>query len=500
MAKKSALHFTRPLLLTCLGVLEIWLAVTVISGLAGIYHWLGIAAHLAAVVLALLILKDSTQLSADVPWLVLILAIPVPGVVLFLMAFLNTRKGRFASRQIAQARNRGTWLQADFPEALADNAEAVYLQKHAGYPIQPCQDFSYYGMAADGLPQLLNDLQQAREFIFLEYFIISPGTIWDQILPILQKKVQEGVEVRIIYDDFGNAFHYPGDFARAMKKYGIEARAFNRIHPIIEAVNNNRDHRKIIVIDGQIAWSGGINLADEYFNIIERRGWWKDNLFRFRGPAVWTDTVLFLSSWNGISGTEEDFCRYRRPSRPVRQDGWICAFADDPFNDEAIGENLFLQLLMDARQRVWIFTPYLCLDQQVLNTLILATQRGIDVRLVLPSITDQHIVEEITRSYYTRLLQAGVRIFEYLPGYVHSKVFLCDSHTAVTGSFNLDYRSFFLHFENGVWLHDSSAVSAIAEDFLSVQNSCRELTPENWHPGLPRRILDAFLRSLAPLM
>ena len=328
--------------------------------------------------------------------------------------------------------------------------------------------------------------------------------MWQGILDILEEKARMGLDVRLIYDDVGCVNTLPADFRVRLERCGIRCQVFNPFVPVLSVVLNNRDHRKITVIDGHTAFTGGINLADEYINRRERFGYWKDTGVILQGDAAWSFTVMFLRMWSVLSGEKPEYEKYRPNvwlQEAFEDDGFVQPYCDTPLDNETVGENVYLNIINRAKKYVYIFTPYLISDNEVITALCLAAKSGIDVRIVTPGIPDKKMVFLLTQSYYGTLLQAGVRIFEYKPGFLHAKSFVCDDEIATVGTINLDYRSLYLHFECGVWLYRSEAVLQIKEDALSIFGQCREIRWEDWeNRSLRTRFFQSVLRLFAPLL
>ncbi|MEE8808295.1 MAG: phospholipase D-like domain-containing protein [Lactimicrobium sp.] len=290
--------------------------------------------------------------------------------------------------------------------------------------------------------------------------------MWDGMMAILKEKAAQGLDVRVMYDDMGSLATLPASYAKQLEQDGIKCVRFNKLNPIIGAVMNHRDHRKIMVIDGTAAFSGGINLADEYINQKVKHGHWKDNCIRIKGEAVWSYTVMFLTNWNALRPTDEDFTIFKAENKPAETDGYICAYGDSPFDNESTGQNVYVNILNHAKKYVYISTPYLIIDTDMENALILAAKRGVDVRILAPGVPDKKMVWYLTRSFYQNLIEGGVKIYEYTPGFNHAKIFVSDDETATVGTINLDYRSLYLHFENGTYLCGSRKVMDIKDDML----------------------------------
>lgn len=466
--------------------------------------------RVVSVVIALLIVNYSQHLSSDLMWVILVLVFPAAGSLIYLfMEILD----RYSNRVNVTLRAQGTRAEQYYHQDEAVLAKAKqaygklrgqfdYLSASAGFPLYRNQGCVYYPSGEEAWPAMLEAMEQAEDYIFLEYFIIKKGKVWDSVLEILRRKVKEGVDVRVLYDDFGSIGTLPSDYARQLTAEGVAAHAFNRINPLLNGIMNHRDHRKILVVDGRVGFTGGINLADEYMNLEKRFGYWKDNAIRIAGPAVWSMTVQFLANWNAVQPTDVTFDAFRVPDTMLEgaADGYVSPYAETPLDDRLVGQDIYLNLLNQAEDYVYIITPYLIIDEDMSNALILAAHRGVDVRILTPGIPDKKMVWRITRSYYPRLLEAGVQIWEYTPGFVHGKVFVCDDCAATVGTLNLDYRSLYLHFENGLYLAGGSVIPAVKDDFLQAQAVSRriDLKDLNMHPL--RAFFYFLLRIFAPLM
>lgn len=355
-------------------------------------------------------------------------------------------------------------------------------------------------------PVLVHELEQAKHFIFIEYFIINDGVMWHTILNILEKKAKEGVDVRLIYDGFGCLTTLPYKYDEEMRKHGIKCEVFNRFRPILNIIQNNRDHRKICVIDGWTGFTGGINLADEYINQRKRFGHWKDTAVMLKGDGVWNMTAMFLYMWGIVSRTDtsSDFGNYvphRWHPEQFEGSGYVQPFCDSPLDDEVVGENVYLNIINRAKNYVYICTPYLIIDNEMMTALCLAAKSGVDVRIMTPGIPDKKMVFLLTQSYYKQLLESGVKIYEYQPGFLHAKSFVCDDKVGVVGTINLDYRSLYLHFEDGVWLYKNDVVLDIRNDFLETLEYCSSIDLEFClKRNITVRAMQNILRVFAPLL
>ena len=388
-------------------------------------------------------------------------------------------------------------LERDLPR---EAGQFAYLGTDDGYPTYRNTGLSYYALGEEGFPHMLADVERAERFVFLEYFIIERGRMWDSLHEALARKAAQGVDVRVIYDDIGSVYTLPGSYARELEREGIKCVSFNRLHPLVNVFVNHRDHRKIMVVDGVVSYTGGVNLADEYVNLRNKFGHWKDNVLRVEGEAVWSHTVMFLTTWNALRHEDDDLEQFRTSALTGEPDGFICPYAETPLTSEMVGQDVYLNIINQATRYCYIMTPYLIIDTDMQNALILAAKRGVDVRIITPHIPDKKTVFLMTRSNYRPLVADGVKIYEYTPGFIHAKNFLADDCLAVCGSINLDYRSLVHHFECGVWMYGTDCIRDMRRDFLDTVAVSQEITEETAVlRGLPRLGAE-ILKVLTPLM
>ncbi len=464
--------------------------------------------RLLSVVVALYIISQKNKGAFKLTWVFLILLVPLFGGLLYLLFHVQMELAPIArrSRKIEKKTRPLYLLPGDgYKEAAACVPESInqirYLQQHVGFPIYDGTEVKYYPLGEQMWKDLLGELCRAEHYIFLEYFIIRDGVMWDSILGILKQKAAEGVTVRLIYDDFGCFFKLPQDFASSMKQFGIDCAVFNPFTPMFSVHQNNRDHRKIAVIDGKVAFTGGINLADEYINAVERFGHWKDTAVKLSGTGAWSLTVMFLQSWELCKRTSEDYSIFF-PETPKHSaaHGFVQPYADSPTDRENVGEHVYLHIIESAKDYLYITTPYLIIDDSMISALALAAKSGVDVRIMTPHIADKALIHATTRSYYRELIRAGVHIYEYERGFVHAKSFVCDDRTATVGTTNLDFRSLYMHYECGVRLYHCPVIMEIKEDFLSTLKACREITLKECSRNMVTGLIQDILRLFAPLM
>ncbi|MBQ8972382.1 MAG: cardiolipin synthase [Clostridia bacterium] len=486
-------------------VLQILLSLMIFLFFSSKIAWIEAAYRILGVLLVLAIVKRSRRLSADLPWIIIILVFPIIGALLYIIIGNNLRRSQTMKRIIKSTEENAHYLKLDHEAQREIEARELdqlkYLTNCAGFPATLGNKVKYYPLGDDVYPVMLEELEKAKKFIFMEYFIIRKGQFWQSFLDILERKVREGVDVRLVYDDLGSLAMLPKNYPKELESRGIQCFSFNQLGPVKGVMMNNRDHRKMTIIDGHTVFSGGINLADEYINVTHPHGEWKDNGIMIQGPAVWNYTVMFLTTWNAFRPKDADFTAFQYDfGRVPSTEGLVVPYADSPLDDEIVGENVYLNIINQAKRYVWIYTPYLIIDSDMINALILAASRGVDVRIVVPGIPDKKIVFAVTTSYFEPLVKGGVKIYTYTPGFVHSKVFVCDDIIATVGTFNMDYRSLYLHFENGNYLYDVDAIADVKKDLELAFPRSHRVTEREATPRFLRAVGQSVLRLFAPLM
>lgn len=512
MRKIIDLLFSRVVIVGLLILFQAAVLVMLIWRLSNYFVFVyGVLLLLSILVTLWLVNKDDNP-SYKLAWIIPIMAFPLFGG-LFYLLFGNTHISKKMSLSMeAAAQRTRPLLQQD--ETLGKELEAAdksiqnqsyYLTHRSGYPLFIRTETSYLSPGERKFETLKAELEKAEHFIFLEYFIIEPGVMWNSILEILRRKVSEGVDVRVVYDDCGCLTTLPDDYDKQLEKMGIQCVRFNRFRPVLSIIMNHRDHRKIAVIDGHTGFMGGINLADEYINAVDKHGHWKDAAVMLKGEAVWSLTVMFLQMWETMTGISEEYDRYRphvNHSEAFAEDGFVQPFSDSPIDHERVGEMVYTNIICRAKDYVYIASPYLIIDNEMSTALILAAKSGVDVRIITPHHGDKWYVHSLTRAYYRQLIEGGVKIYEYEPGFIHSKLFIADDEVSVVGTINLDYRSLYLHFECGVWMYRSRAVMEAKKDYLGTLERCIPITldSELLRIGPLKRLVRAVLRLFAPLM
>lgn len=445
-------------------------------------------------------------------WAIVIMGFPFFGI-LFYLAVGNKKPTRKLKKKLSRASefaHRMLPQDADTIEEIIKEdpmvaGNAMYISNYGPYPMCKNTKTKFYPVGEDAFVDMIEELKKAEKYIFIEYFIVHEGKMWDTILDILEEKVKEGVDVRFIYDDVGSLTVLPSKYHRVLEKKGIKTIVFNPFVPFLSLVMNNRDHRKITVIDGKVGFTGGINLSDEYINEVERFGHWKDNAIKLEGEGVWNLTIMFLEMWNGLRPTDNELAYEKfKPdysfAADYKDEGYVQPYSDSPLDNEVLSENVYMNILNSARDYVYIYTPYLIIDNEMTTALTLAAKRGVDVRIVIPGIPDKKTAFELTKSFCPELINSGVKIYHYTPGFLHGKCFVSDDKVGTVGTANMDYRSLYLHFECGVYLYKTKSVMEIKDDMLKTfEKSERRYNKRNKLPII-FKIYRSLLRLFAPLM
>ena len=386
-------------------------------------------------------------------------------------------------------------------EEIKNNSKLRYISDYVEYPITNNNDIYYYTSDEDILDAMLEEIKKAKKFIFMEYFTITPGEFWDKILKALEERANKGVEVRVIYDDVGSLTTLSRDYPKYLEKKKIKCVVFNKINPLSFPIMNNRNHRKMTIVDGKVAFTGGINLADECINIDKKYGYWKDSNIKIVGDAIWTYTVMFLSIWNVFRESDKDFLvfKYNFKNKKTNK-SFIVPYGDTPLDKKQVSKNIYLNIINEASKYLYISTPYLIIDNDMINSLILAKKRGVDVRIVIPGIPDKKIIYTTTEIYAERLVKNGIKIYKYTPGFNHAKVFIADDKVATVGTINLDYRSLYLHFECGCYLENDKVLNKIKKDIEEMIEESLLLDKKSTKPNFFKKPIQAILKIFAPLM
>ena len=469
------------------------------------YFYFAVVATQVGVAISIIARNDNPDYK--LPWLFFVLLIPIIGFMLYFM-FYSRKLNRKQQKSVERAKSERTGKD-DNKEflALKEQDEQVYSQavsltKLSASHLYFGTKIQYFPLGDELFPALIEDLKKAEKFIFMEYFIIEGGLFWDSILHVLKEKATAGVEVRVVYDDIGCMMTLPGNYYKQLAKAGIKCVPFSKLGGQANNKFNNRSHRKITVIDGKVGYTGGVNLADEYINRIVKHGHWKDVGVRLEGEAVNELTRLFLIDYNqNVKKPTDNFPDYYINSQ-TKAEGYCIPFGDGPkpIYDRQVSKTAIMNLLNGAKKYVYITTPYLIIDNELTSAIENTALRGVDVRIITPHIPDKKLVFLMTRSYYPRLMAAGVKIFEYEKGFIHAKTYLADGETAIVGTVNLDYRSLVHHFENGVWMYKCAAIADMEKDFLTTQNRSIEYRNDMLKQTIWRRFVGALVKIFAPLL
>lgn len=489
-------------------VLQVYWIVTFAIKLNSYYAVLSTATSFVALILVFRIYGETYNSAYKMSWIVLILAFPILGVCLFVL-FGNEGSTAMIRHHLANIDTQTDKLLNQKPDVLEHLKkdrriynQSWYLWKKAGFPVYQNTDVRFYKDTCEALEAQKEELKKAEKFIFMEYHAIQDSTAWAGIEAILKEKAASGVDVRVFYDDMGSIGFLSKSFVKRLQSEGIKCKVFNPVMPVLNVFMNNRDHRKITVIDGKVGFTGGYNLADEYFNLTHPYGQWKDSGIRLEGEAVRSLTVIFLRLWSALEKEKEDLSGFfPEVSCDASAQGFVQPYSDSPLDGERTGENVYLNLIKGAQDYVYITTPYLIIDDEMKRELTMAAERGVDVRIVTPGIPDKKLIYSVTRSYYAGLATRGVRIYEYEPGFIHAKQFLGDGEIAAVGTINLDFRSLYLHFENGCLFYNCPAVADVKTDFDELFEISREVTGKySAKQNVAVRGVQCILRLFSPLM
>ena len=447
--------------------------------------------------------------SAKLTWMLIISLLPPLGAALLLWTQANIghrKTTELAKEQIDKTRNL-LEQPADVIGQVERDGSGIddlskYLSRSGCFPLYGGTKVTYFELGEKKFEAMLEQLEKAEKFIFMEYFIVEEGYMWGRILDLLIRKAKEGVEVRVMYDGMCEMSTLPADYWKLLEAQGIHAKAFSPIIPVVSSHYNYRDHRKILVIDGKVAFNGGVNLADEYINARERFGHWKDTAVMLEGDAVRSFTLMFLQMWN-LSKNDTDYETWLSAPCDVPEDasGYVLPYSDCPLDEYKAGEAVYMDVLYRATEYVHIMTPYLILDGELLNALIFAAQRGVDVKIILPGIPDKKVAYSLAKTQYKARNESGVRIYEYTPGFVHAKVFVSDDIRAIVGTINLDYRSLYHHFECATYMYKTDCVPEIEKDFQNTLAACRKVTAESIkNEKFSYKAIGSLAKMISPLM
>lgn len=462
-----------------------------------------------SLVIVVVIINKQTNPVVKLPWILLITLMPVFGVLLYMK--FGSSKLKKKDEEILQKEKEefkklydgaNPHLQTLRKQDPFAASQVSYINTVTDMPLCTNTDVTYFSLGEEMFEALVKELAAAKHYIFMEYFVVAPGFVWNTVLDILIHKVAEGLDVRFMYDDVGSVGTLPYRYNKLLEQSGIHCVAFNPYRATLKTILHNRDHRKITVIDGKTAFTGGINLADEYVNRRERFGHWKDGGIMLKGEAAFSFSLMFLELWGLYRGMENDYAGYL-PAENYNANGkgFVQPYSDTPMDTEHVGELVYLNVINQATDYLYITTPYLIIDNELVTALELAAKRKVDVRIITPAIPDKWLVHELTCSYYGELLAAGVRIYQYTPGFMHSKNFVTDDRIATVGTINLDFRSLYHHYECGVWMYGTDCIKNIKADFVKTLEVCEEFTRESVKKTkVPKRLVRAVFKIFAPLL
>lgn len=505
--------FSRKAVIFLLMAIQLVVLVSSFFWLAEVYRWVYWIFTIIGFIIVVYIVNRNENPAYKIAWIVPMLLVPVLMSMLYI--FFMAQRSSQIFRKVHQKKIEDTKPLLKAPDELVEEIRknepelfkfSNYMYDYGHYSIYKNTKVTYFSSGEEKFERLKEELKKAKRFIFLEYFIIQEGKMWGEILDILEQKVKEGVDVRVLYDGFGSQMKLPDRYERVVRKKGIKCKIFNKFVPFLSTAQNNRDHRKIVAIDGIVAFNGGVNLADEYINEIERFGHWKDTAVMLKGEAVWSFTIMFLQMWE----LDEKACDDYYTLSPIKNapkdmifesDGYVLPYGDSPIDDEPVGELVYLSMINNAKDYLYITTPYLIMNNELITALEYAAKSGVDVRIITPGIPDKWYVYVIGQSYYKDLLKMGVKIYEYKDGFIHSKNFVSDDTTAVVGTINLDYRSLYLHFECATYMYKTSCVMDIKDDFLNTLKKCTEVDMDfcKKRPFF-NKISGSVLKLFAPLL
>jgi len=508
--KLLKLLYSRVFIICLLLVVQLAFILSTLITLNESYWAVSLCTTIASILIVLLLINNAEQNpSTKLAWILVVLLLPIVGAALYLMF-----GSHYASYKL---RKQVLKVVADSADVMPDKQQVIatlekfdpavasqckYLLHATGMPPFAIgkSDTKYYTSGEAVFPDLLRELQKAQKYIFIESFIIQEGIFWNSVLDILTAKALAGVDVRVMFDDLGCINTLPHNYQQKLKSLGIKCTVFNPIKAHLDVGLNNRDHRKIMVIDGRTGIIGGINLADEYINKVMRFGYWKDSAMIIRGESVYALCVMFLQNWNLYNPHNQlDYREYYLPDAPSQPQAFIQPFHDNPFDGEHVGESAFINMINAANQYIYINTPYFIVDNEMLQTLLLAAKRGVDVRICTPHVPDKWYVHMMTQAYYHPMLKAGIKVGEFKPGFNHTKSIVADDKYAFVGTINCDYRSFYHHFECGALIYNTDSIADLKQDFLATEKRCISGEQATYNTPLPLRFLRTLLRLFAPL-
>lgn len=511
-AKKGIFNmiFSRVFVLVVLVLIQLYVFAATITYLNEYANYIYGFSLVLSVVAIIYVINSKSNPDFKLTWILLFMATPILGTAFYVYVKIQPGTAYIEKRlkDLYQVTKpyllQDKAILEDIRVSKPSNANLVsYLNNHISYPVYRNSSVTYFASGEEKFEALKEELRKAEEYIFMEYFIVEKGIMWNEILDILKAKVWQGVDVRFMYDGMCSMQNVPYRYDKELKRAGIKCKQFSPIRPVLSSYQNNRDHRKICVVDGRVAFTGGINLADEYINQKERFGHWKDTAIMVEGEAVQSFTMMFMQMWNLTERRPENYARYLVPKSKEfkRELGFVLPYADSPFDQKNVGEQVYLHILNHAKRYVHIMTPYLIIDDDMRSTLEYVAECGVEVIIIMPHIPDKWYAFVVAKTYYESLIRAGVQIYEYTPGFVHAKVFVSDNDTATVGTVNLDYRSLYHHFECGAFIYNNPVVWDVEKDFQETLKKCQKITLSDLkHRKILEKVCGWVLRLVAPLM
>lgn len=511
MRKFLKILFSQVTVVSFLLILQLLAIIASLMRISEYFIYFDLFLQLISIVTVVIIINRHSNPYYKLAWVVPILIFPLFGGLfyLFITGQMHTKyyfsKLCALEKSINEKYPQDEEIIKEIDEFFPERKSTVrYINNVSGLCAYRCADTQYFPQGEDLWKSIIKELENARKYIFIESFIIKEGVMWGSVLEILKKKAAEGVDVRVMYDGMGSMTSLPKNYPKVLDSYGIKCVVFSPFTPFLSALQNNRDHRKILVIDGITAYTGGVNLSDEYINIGYPYGHWKDMSVMIRGEAAFSFARMFLHLWWHIERAEEDIKAFEPKFSDFKKSegkGYVMPYCDIPQDRFQTGEFIYLDIINKAKKYIYITTPYLILDHEMVVALTNASYSGIDVKIICPLVADHWYARAVAYSYYKELMDAGIELYEYTPGFIHGKTFISDDEVAVVGSINLDYRSLYLHFECAAWFLDSPVVHSVRDDFLQTLEKCKAITPQSCTKMNPlRKLLNAILRLFAPLM
>lgn len=498
--------FSRLFLVLLMLIIQIGLLITLLMYFSESTFYVYLSLNVLSFFAVMVVVSNNENPYYKLTWIIAILTFPLTGGMFYLL-FGNRRMPKKLQKRLDTALEDTKRHMPDNrePQLTAANGDRLnqsrYICNMSGFPVLENTSSEYYPVGEVMFESIMREIKTAKKFIFIEFFIIRPGLMWNTLFAELKQKISEGVEVWLIYDDLGCIRTLPKGYDKVMREAGVKLCVFNPFRPRVSMILNHRDHRKLIVIDGETAFCGGINLADEYINQYDRFGHWKDTGVMLKGDGVWPLTFMFLQMWQFATDQHIDFEKYKAECGQIPGDGLVQPFGDSPLDKVNVMETTYLHIIYGAKKYVYITTPYLVIDNEMEQALCSAAQSGVDVRIITPYRYDKWYVHLLTRSHYAQLIRAGVKVYEYTPGFMHGKMFVSDDEVCMVGTCNMDFRSFYLHFECGVMFYLSHIVGKVKQDMLGCQQVSREITLEETQSlSVPLRIVRSVLKIFAPLM